>query len=331
MPASVLVRPDSVDPDLAASVASTPAETQLKATGTFPTVLLWVFLIGPVVALGVGVALASATRIGPTWLDLGLAVAFYAITGFGVTVGFHRYFTHRSFKAKRPLRIALAIAGSMGVEGSVTAWVADHRRHHAHSDQDGDPHSPWRFGASGGALLKGIWWAHVGWLFADVESSRARFAPDLEADKDIQFINRIFPVWVVASLLGPAFLGGLITMSWTGAFTAFLWAGLVRMLLLHHVTWTVNSICHVMGRRPFASRDKSGNVWALAIISMGDSWHNLHHAEPTSARHGVDRGQLDLSAELIRGFEKLGWAYDVRWPNPARLNQRRTCQEASRR
>jgi stearoyl-CoA desaturase (delta-9 desaturase) len=325
------VRPDSVDPVTDSSVAGASAETQLKTTGVFPSVLLWFFLVGPVVALGIGVALAFAAGIGPSWLDLGLAVGFYAISGFGITVGFHRYFTHRSFKAKRPLRIALAIAGSMGVEGSVTAWVADHRRHHAHSDQEGDPHSPWRFGGSGRGLLKGIWWAHVGWLFADIESSRARFAPDLEADKDIQFINRIFPVWVLLGLLGPALIGGLVTMTWTGAFTAFIWAGLVRMLLLHHVTWTVNSICHVIGKRPFASRDKSGNVWPLAIISLGDSFHNLHHAEPTSARHGVDRGQFDLSAELIRGFEKLGWAYDVRWPSAERLDQRRTCQEASRR
>jgi stearoyl-CoA desaturase (delta-9 desaturase) len=328
MPASVLVRPGHTP---GAGAPGGLPETQLKATGTFPSVLLWFFLVGPVVALGVGVALASTTVYGPTWLDLGLAVVFYAISGFGITVGFHRYFTHRSFKAKRPLRIALAIAGSMGVEGSVTAWVADHRRHHAHSDQEGDPHSPWRFGGSGLGLLKGIWWAHVGWLFADVESSRARFAPDLEADKDIQFINRIFPVWVLLSLLGPALIGGLVTLSWTGAFTAFIWAGLVRMLLLHHVTWTVNSLCHVVGKRPFASRDKSGNVWLLAVISLGDSFHNLHHAEPTSARHGVDRRQFDLSAELIRGFEKAGWAYDVRWACAERLDQRRTCQEASRR
>jgi stearoyl-CoA desaturase (delta-9 desaturase) len=332
MPSSLLVRPNSADSSL--SDPTPPAETQAKSTGAGPSLLLWFFLLGPVIALAVGVVLAAFAGIGPGWLDLGLALVFYAITGFGVTVGFHRYFTHRSFKARRPLRIALAVAGSMAVEGSVTSWVADHRRHHAHSDHAGDPHSPWRFGTSRRALIKGIWWAHVGWLFADVESSRARFAPDLEADPDIRRINRIFPVWVLLSLLGPALLGGLITLSWTGAFTAFVWAGLVRMLLLHHVTWAVNSICHVIGKRPFASRDKSGNVAALAILSFGDSWHNLHHAEPTSARHGVDHGQFDLSAELIRGFERLGWAYDVRWPNAQRLDQRRTAkaclQEASR-
>ena len=280
-------------------------------------------MAGPFAALALGIYLATASGIGATWLDLGIALGFFVVTSHGITIGYHRYFTHRSFTAMRPLRIALAIAGSMAVEGTVTSWVADHRRHHAHSDHVGDPHSPWRFGTGPRALTKGLWWAHVGWLFADVESSRSRFAPDLEADTDIVRINRLFPLWAAISLLGPAVLGGLIGGTWTAALSAFLWAGVVRMMLLHHVTWTVNSVCHVIGRRPFSSRDRSGNVWAMAVISNGDSFHNLHHSEPTSARHGVDRFQLDSSARLIRWFELAGWATDVRWPKAARLDQRR--------
>jgi stearoyl-CoA desaturase (delta-9 desaturase) len=304
---------------------SSPAtDRRLQETFTEPAKnwqrgLLWLFLLGPFVALALGVALALMAGIGPTWLDLGLAVGFYAIAGHGVTAGFHRYFTHRSFTATRGLRIALAVAGSLSVEGTVTGWVADHRRHHAHSDQPGDPHSPWRFGSSTRAVAKGMLWAQFGWFFGNEHTSRERFCPDLMADPDIRVIDRLFPVLAVASLAAPALLGGLITMSWRGALTALIWAGLVRMLVLHHVTWSINSVCHVSGRRPLRSRDKSGNVWWLAVPSMGESWHNLHHAAPTSARHGVDRWQLDSTARLIRWLEVLRLASDLRRPTMARL------------
>ncbi len=286
-------------------------------------VLLWLILVAPLVAIAGATVLATRSGIGLTWLDAGLFLAFYAVSGHGVTVGFHRYLTHRAFTANRALRVALAIAGSLSVEGSVISWVAAHRRHHAHSDQPGDPHSPWRFGTTPGALVKGMWWAQVGWLFSDEHTREDHFAPDLLADRDIARVNALFPLWVVLSLTAPALVGGLITMSWTGALTAFLWAGLVRMFVLHHVTWSVNSVCHVAGRRPFRSRDKSTNCWPLAIASMGESWHNGHHADPTSARHGVDRWQVDSSAVLIRGLERLGWATNVRWPVADRMNRRR--------
>ena len=286
-------------------------------------VLLWLILVAPLVAIAGATVLAARSGIGLTWLDAGLFLAFYAVSGHGVTVGFHRYLTHRAFTANRALRVALAIAGSLSVEGSVISWVAAHRRHHAHSDQPGDPHSPWRFGTTPRALVKGMWWAQIGWLFSDEHTREDHFAPDLLADRDIARVNALFPLWVVLSLTAPALLGGLITMSWTGALTAFLWAGLVRMFVLHHVTWSVNSVCHVAGSRPFRSRDKSTNCWPLAIASMGESWHNGHHADPTSARHGVDRWQVDSSAVLIRGFERLGWATNVRWPVADRMNRRR--------
>jgi stearoyl-CoA desaturase (delta-9 desaturase) len=280
-------------------------------------VLVHVFVIVPIVAVLAAVPLAWGW--GLSWLDLGLAVGFYLLTGLGVTVGFHRYFTHRAFAANRALRNGLAIAGSMSLQGDVVTWVADHRRHHAFADKEGDPHSPWLFGETPAALAKGMWHAHTGWLFERARTNTARFAPDLLADRDIARIGRLFPLWTAVSLLAPALIGGLATMSFWGAFTAFFWAGLVRVAVLHHVTWSINSICHMIGKRPFTSREKSTNVWPLAILSMGESWHNLHHADPTCARHGVGRGQIDMSARLIWMFEKVGWARDVRWPTPTRV------------
>ncbi|WP_394613962.1 acyl-CoA desaturase [Lentzea sp. JNUCC 0626] len=278
---------------------------------------VYVFVIVPFLALLAAVPFAWGWGLG--WVDVGLFVAFYYLTGLGVTIGYHRYFTHGSFKAKRPLKIVLAIAGSMALQGPVIDWVADHRRHHAFSDREGDPHSPWLFGSGPAALAKGFWHAHTGWLFERDKTNHKRFAPDLMADDDLVRIDRLFWVWTVISLLAPAVLGGLLTWSLWGAVTAFFWAGLVRVAFLHHLTWSVNSICHMVGERPFAARDRSANVWALAILSFGESWHNLHHADPTSARHGVQRGQLDISARLIWLFEKFGWAWHVRWPSEQRL------------
>ena len=182
-----------------------------------------------------------------------------------MTAGFHRYFTHRAFKANRGLRNALAIAGSLALQGDVLTWVADHRRHHAFTDKEGDPHSPWLFGTTPTAVARGFWHSHMGWTFNRDRTNVARFAPDLLADRDISRIGRQFPLWTVVSLLSPALLGGLITMTWWGALTAFFWAGLVRVAVLHHVTWSVNSICHIVGDQPWTHRDRSTNVWPLAI------------------------------------------------------------------
>jgi stearoyl-CoA desaturase (delta-9 desaturase) len=300
-----------------------------RATGTlggerkkvWEQVALGAFIAVPFVALVAAIPVAWGW--GLSWRDIAIAVVMYIISGHGVTVGFHRYFTHGSFKANRALRVGLAIAGSLSIEGPVVRWVADHRKHHAFSDRDGDPHSPWRYGESVRALTKGLWWAHMGWLFDVEQTSQAKYAPDLLRDKDIVRVSRAFPSLVVVSLLLPAVLGGLISWSWQGAVTAFFWGSLVRIALLHHVTWSINSICHAIGSRPFKSRDRSGNVWWLAFLSMGESWHNLHHADPTCARHGVLRGQIDSTARFIWIFEKLGWATDVRWPVAERLQARR--------
>jgi len=283
---------------------------------------LTLFIVVPLLAVLLAVPVAWGGFLG--WSDVVLLVVMYMITALGITVGFHRYFTHGSFKASRGLRIALGVAGSYAVEGPVDRWVADHRKHHAFSDKEGDPHSPWRYGERPRDIARGLFYAHLGWLFDIEQTSREKYAPDLLADRDIARISRAFPMFVLGSLLIPTLLGGLLTWSWQGMVTAFFWAGLVRIALVHHVTWSINSVCHVVGEKPYRSRDRSGNVWWLAIPSFGESWHNVHHTDPTSARHGVDKGQVDMSAWVIGRLERLGWATDVRWPRRDRLDARRS-------
>jgi stearoyl-CoA desaturase (delta-9 desaturase) len=280
-------------------------------------IAMWVFVVGPMVGLAIIVPLTWGW--GLTMLDVVMFAVTYFISGVGIAVGYHRHFTHRAFKARRPLRIALAIAGSLAVEGSPVQWVANHRRHHAFSDREGDPHSPWRYGTSTAAIFKGLMYAHIGWMLRRELSNRARFAPDIAADRDMRIVGRLFGLWTAISLLGPALVGWLVAGTWTAALAGFFWAGVIRMGLLHHVTWSVNSICHVAGKRPFTSRDRATNFWPLAILSFGESWHNSHHADPTAARHGVLPGQIDVAARMIWLFERFGWVYDVRWPKAGRL------------
>ncbi|HWA65229.1 MAG TPA: acyl-CoA desaturase [Mycobacteriales bacterium] len=290
-----------------------------KAAARAEQVILLVVIAVPLAAVLAAVPVAWGWGLG--WHDVVIAVVMYAISGHGITVGFHRYFTHGAFKAKKALRVALAIAGSLAIEGPVIRWVADHRRHHAYSDREGDPHSPWKYGENLRSLVKGLWHAHIGWMFDIEQTNHERYAPDLLADRAIVKISKAFPWWAALSLLTPPLVGYLWSgFTWQGAATAFFWASLVRVALLHHVTWSINSICHAVGKHPFTSRDRAGNVWWLAIPSMGESWHNLHHADPTAARHGVLRGQLDSTGRIIWTMEKLGLAYDVRWPSPERIH-----------
>ena len=295
-----------------------------RGSGTSPSsatgwqrLITALLVVGPLAAVAIAVPLLWGSVLHPR--DVILAVVLYAVTGHGVTVGFHRMFTHRSFTPKRPLKIALAIAGSMAVEGSIVSWVSNHRRHHMFSDRDGDPHSPHRYGSGVAAQLRGFAHAHVGWLFRGDDSPPERFAPDLLRDRDVVFLSRLFPIFALVSLTIPFLAGWGMSGTVVGGLTALLWAGLVRMAVLHHVTWSVNSVCHMFGRRPFSANDRSANFAPLAVLSMGESWHNFHHAFPASARHGAGPGQLDSSAALIRLFERLGWASKVRWPNPQRL------------
>ncbi len=311
----------SAQPAAAARKAPLPDITDQPA-GRAEKALVALFVAVPLMALVAAIPLAWGW--GLDWRGAVIAVAFYYVSGLGISMGFHRYFTHSSFKAKTGFRIALAIAGSLAIEGPVLTWVADHRRHHKYSDREGDPHSPWRFGNDWGALTKGLIWAHVGWMFDGNKTSKQKFCPDLLADKKVSRISQLFPLWVAISLLGPALIGGLWSWSWQGALTAFFWASLVRIAFLHHITWSINSICHTFGKEDFEVRDKSRNVNWLAILSFGESWHNLHHADPTCARHGALKGQIDIAARLIWLAEKLGWVYDVRWPDASRLDAKKS-------
>jgi stearoyl-CoA desaturase (Delta-9 desaturase) len=262
-------------------------------------------------------ALPYGRTVGITWEVAVASMAMYAICMLGITAGFHRLFAHRAYRASRGLKIGLAIAGSLAIQGPVFHWTADHRRHHTFSDVHGDPHSPWRYGTGFWALLRGMFHAHIGWLFEFEETSQVRFIPDLLKDRDLVVINRMFGTLAAVGVVLPCLLALGLGDSLIGALKVLLWVGLVRVFMVHHVTWSVNSVCHVFGQRPFRSRDYSGNVWPLAILSMGEAWHNGHHAMPYSARHGLLRGQIDVSALLIRGFERAGWASGVRWPSPA--------------
>jgi stearoyl-CoA desaturase (Delta-9 desaturase) len=287
--------------------------------GRFRAAVTAAIVLVPFAGLAVAVWLAWGHGLGLA--DALLALGFYVVTGLGISVGFHRLFTHRSFTAARPLRLALAVAGSMSFEGDVIGWVAIHRRHHAFTDRPGDPHSPYRYGTSVAGQLRGLAHAHAGWLLRDDPSPPARYAPDMLADPAMRTISRGFPVLSAVSLALPLAAGLVIGGTWHAALTALLWAGLVRVAVLQHVTWSVNSLCHVFGTRPFTTRrhDRATNLWPLALVSFGESWHNMHHSDPACARHGADRGQVDISAGLIRIFEHLGWATGVRWPVPGRL------------
>src|SRR3954452_1255476 len=247
------------------------------------------------------------------WSDIAIFAVMYLVTGIGVTIGFHRLLTHRSVATYRPIAYALAFAGSMSVQGPLVSWVADHRKHHAHTDEEGDPHSP-HVGHGGGlkGTLKGLYHAHVGWTFIHTQrGKKERYAPDLLNDPIMRFIDRTFVLWVALGLILPFFLGWAIGGTLTTALTGMLWGGAVRIFFLHHLTFSINSLCHVFGRRAFETGDESRNLAWLAPFTFGEAWHNNHHAFPTSAVHGLGRFQFDPSAILIRMLEKLGLVWNV--------------------
>ena len=260
--------------------------------------------------VGVLVAIVLTWNRWVDAVDLALLAGFYVITAMGVTVGFHRLLTHRSFRTYPRIERAFAVLGSLSVQGSVLDWVADHRKHHAHTDVEGDPHSPHVGHGSG---LAGLWHAHAGWLTeTQGQADWKRYARELYEDPKMRRVGKRFPQLVLLSLLLPTF-AGFALHGWTleGAIRGYVWGGLVRIFLVHHVTWSVNSVCHFFGSRRFAIDDQSTNVAWLAIPSLGESWHHNHHAFPRSARHGLRWYELDLSALIIAGLEKLGLAWDV--------------------
>jgi stearoyl-CoA desaturase (delta-9 desaturase) len=260
--------------------------------------------------------------------DLVILGVMYLLTGIGVTVGFHRLLTHRSFQMAKPLEYGFAVVGSMAVQGPVMDWVADHRKHHAHADEEGDPHSPHVGHGDGvGGVLRGLWHAHAGWLLSTQgQASARRYARDLYEDPGMRLINRRFPLLVLLSLAIPALAGLAASGTAAGAATGLLWGGLVRIFLVHHVTWSVNSVCHFLGTRRFDTDDESTNVAWLALPSLGEAWHHNHHAFPRSATHGLRRWErlMDPSALVIKALEKLGLARNVVTIAPERQRRRET-------
>lgn len=256
------------------------------------------------------------------WIPLGLLAGMYLATGLGVTVGFHRLFTHRSFEANGVLEFALGVLGSMAVQGPLIQWVADHRRHHRKSDRPGDPHSPHMHGHGIVGLVRGLMHAHLGWLFKENAVDLSHYVPDLMKDRIARTVSRLFPFWVAMGLLIPTALGWVLLGDWSGGLLGFIWGGLVRIFFVQHVTWSVNSICHFWGSQPFQTGDRSKNNFVFGVLAFGEGWHNNHHAFPTSARHGLRWWQFDLSYLLIRWLEFAGVAWNVKLPPRHLVNAR---------
>lgn len=293
------------------------------------------FLAVVIPMLGVIAAIVLLWGIAFNWMYLAILVGMYLFTAIGITVGYHRLFTHKSFKTPKIIEIIFAALGSMAVEGPMIHWVAVHRKHHQHSDREDDPHSPHTHGDGVWQTLRGMFHAHVGWILAcktfetvregysTVPQGLARYVKDLEEDRWSRFMSKSFPFWVALGILFPAVLAGLLTMSWTGALLGFLWGGLVRIFLLHHVTWSINSVCHIWGTQPFDAHDHSRNNVIFGVLALGEGWHNNHHAFPTSARHGLRWWEVDTSYLLILAMSKVGLAKDVRVPPKARIAAKR--------
>jgi stearoyl-CoA desaturase (Delta-9 desaturase) len=315
---------------------SVPTPSDTPPTNTPPRHSLGRRILSAVTTLiGVGVPIAGLVMAivlswlwGFSWVNVGLLVGMYFVTMFGITVGFHRLFTHRSFQTIRPIQVLLGALGSMTFQGPLVEWVGLHRRHHQYSDDEGDPHSPYPHGKGLWGLLKGFWHAHIGWAFAPMPDDLDRYAGDLRRDRLMNVVSVLFPLWALLGVLIPSALG-LAFLGWRGAISGFLWGGLVRILLGHHATWCVNSVCHLWGRRPYASGDHSRNNALVGVVALGEGWHNNHHAFPSSARHGLRWWQIDLSYYFIQLLVFCRLAWKVRLPTPHELAMRGEVAEAA--
>jgi stearoyl-CoA desaturase (Delta-9 desaturase) len=315
-------------PDLESTASAAPAHASAPRHPPIPGVTEHAtlgFHITNVLAItipfaGLITAISLAWGWGFSWEHLFMLVGTYLFSAIGITVGYHRLFTHKSFETYRPIELAFALLGSMAVEGPLLKWVAVHRRHHQHSDDEGDPHSPHHHGSTVLGTLRGFWHAHVGWIFLPDSAGLYRYVADLYPDQMLRRISVLFPLWVAVSLAIPTVIGGLINMSWTGALLGFIWGGLVRVFFVHHLTWSINSVCHLWGTRPFRSHDESRNNVIFGVLGLGEGWHNNHHAFPTSARHGLRWWEFDASYLIIRGLELCGLAWKVRVPSAAAVN-----------
>ncbi len=314
-PASVLAANEEPDGRVA---------TVRERTTTTSRVITLIAVVGP--PIGLIVAAGQLWGIALSWVDLVLFVVLYVLCGLGTTVGFHRLFTHKSFETTKPVRAVFAILGSMTMQGPLTQWVTDHRKHHALSDLEGDPHSPHAgYGAGVWNGMKGFVHAHVGWLFRLKGMERGdHYGKDLFEDTMIRRIDKLYLLWVVLTF-GIPFLVGYLAggFSWALGLQALVWAGAIRVFAYQHATFAVNSVCHLWGQRDYPTRDESRNNWLVASLTFGEGWHNNHHAFPSSARHGLRRHQLDAAWWTIRGLEKLGLAWSVRLPTSGQMDRRR--------
>ena len=256
------------------------------------------------------------------WSDLVLMLGMYLLTLSGITVGYHRLFVHRSFETSTWMKFIFGVLGSMALQGNLLKWVALHRRHHQHSDTHDDVHSPNTSGSGVLGFLTGFWHAHVGWAFKADPMNLEHYVKDLSSSRAIRTVSMLFPLWVVIGFVIPAILGGLISGSWMGVVTGLIWGGLVRIFLVHHVTWSVNSACHIWGLQPFRSNDHSKNNVTFGILALGEGWHNNHHAFPTSARHGLRWWQIDVSYWVIRTLAMLGLAWNLKLPTQEMQRQK---------
>jgi stearoyl-CoA desaturase (delta-9 desaturase) len=282
-------------------------------------IALWVVIV-PFLALLVGIVLLSRSAVGR--IELLLLLGFYWASHIGAGLGFHRYFSHRSFQTTKWFRGLLAILGSMAAQGPVVQWAAAHRRHHNFSDHQGDPHSPLLHGTGVLNTLRGLWHAHMGWLFEPQVYDWVLYVPDLVKDRMLMKLNRLYFLWVFLGLALPSLLGYWLIGGWRGALDGLLWGGLIRIALGHHSVWSVNSLCHIIGTRPYRSNDNSRNNPFLAIAVFGDGWHNNHHAFPTSAFHGLEWWEIDLHGYLLRSLALFGLAWDIKRPSRNALDQK---------
>ncbi len=297
--------------------------TVRPGTGRTSQVVTLVAVVVP--PLGILLAAGALWGVAFHWVDLALLLGFYVVCAFGTTIGFHRYFTHKGFETGPTVKATLAILGCMTMQGPLIQWVTDHRKHHALSDQPGDPHSP-HVGHGTGALgaARGFLHAHVGWLFRNLGMEEGRtYGKDLYTDRLLVAIDRLYLLWVALTLGLPFLAGYLVGGTWEYGVEAMIWGGLIRIFLYQHATFSVNSICHMFGRQDFRSRDEARNNWVIALLVFGEGWHNNHHAFPASARHGLLRFQIDVSWWVIRMLERLHLVWNVRLPAQSQLEQRR--------
>lgn len=301
-------------------VADPAAELPPATPGRVPLLVRAVNVVVIVVPLlGLVAAPFFLWGWGFSWTDLGLLVGMYLLTALGITVGFHRLFVHRSFETYTWVKFVFAVFGSMAVQGSVFKWVAMHRRHHQHSDTPDDPHTPHHHGRGVLGVVRGAWHAHIGWIFDPDPPGLDEYVKDLKKSPALRVASGLWPLWIVLGLVIPAVVGGLVKGSWLGVWTGLIWGGLARIFLVHHVTWSVNSACHLWGLRPYKSDDESRNNVVFGILALGEGWHNAHHAFPTSARHGLSWWQIDASYYLIRVMSWVGLAWKVRLPSEEAL------------